>query len=424
MTDLQKGLKIAVIGAGAAGLTAAYLLSKQHHVSLFEKNKYFGGHANTITVEDEVHGELAIDTGFIVHNDKNYPNFTKLMTELDVETQKSDMSFSYYSEKPFQLYGSDLPFGMFALKRNLVNPKFYRFLKDIFTFNRVATEDVEKGIALKLSLKQYLDQYNFSEALISDYVVPMGAAIWSASFDDILNFPARTFLNFWHNHGLLQIKGRPQWYTVTGGSKNYVKRIEESLKGNLFNNSSIKYVARTKSHVLIKMVDGYEQVFDKVVIATHADQALTLLSDPTEAEKALLGQWGYSTNKTYFHTDPIVMPPRLSAWTAWNYVKQGESNGTPVSLTYWMNRLQNLPSKTPYLVTLNTDQVIKDEHIIREIDYTHPIFSPEALKTQEKLPELNGVNQTYFCGSYFKNGFHEDAVMSAVNVAHALGVEW
>ena len=252
----------------------------------------------------------------------------------------------------------------------------------------------------------------------------MGAAIWSASFDDILNFPARTFLNFWHNHGLLQIKGRPQWYTVTGGSKSYVKRIEESLKGSLFNNSSIKYVARTKSHVLIKMVDGYEEVFDKVVIATHADQALTLLSDPTEAEKALLGQWGYSTNKTYFHTDPIVMPPRLSAWTAWNYVKQGESSDTPVSLTYWMNRLQKLPSKTPYLVTLNTDQVIKEEHIIREIDYTHPIFSPGALKTQEKLPELNGVNQTYFCGSYFKNGFHEDAVSSAINAVKSLGVEW
>tara|TARA_A100001015_G_C15043666_1_gene741723 strand:- start:2055 stop:3332 length:1278 start_codon:yes stop_codon:yes gene_type:complete len=420
----QAKKKIAVIGAGAAGLTAAYLLNKSHDVFLFEKNSYFGGHANTVTVNDYDNGTLDVDTGFIVFNDKNYPNFTKLINELAVSYQKSDMSFSYYSKKPFKLYSSDIPFGMFALKRNLINFKFYKFLYSILAFNKAAIVDVENGIDIELTLRQYLNKYNYPSQLIDDYIVPMGAAIWSASFSEILEFPARTFLNFWNNHGLLQLQGRPQWFTVTGGSRNYVKHIIKSLQHKPQDSSYILSVNRTNSYAVIKMKDGVEHVFDKVVIATHADEALRLLGDPTNDEKRLLGVWSYSNNKTYFHTDTRVMPSREVAWTAWNYVKESTDPEDPVSLTYWMNRLQKLPSKVPYLVTLNTKIDIDPAKIIREINYTHPIFSAKSLASQSSLSSLNGKHQTYFCGSYFKNGFHEDAVSSGVEVAKLLGIEW
>tara|TARA_A100001015_G_scaffold217028_1_gene243776 strand:+ start:1065 stop:2339 length:1275 start_codon:yes stop_codon:yes gene_type:complete len=424
MDKNKRGLKIAVIGAGAAGLTAAYLLNKENDVYLFEKNSYFGGHANTITTDENNGQTFDIDTGFIVFNDKNYPNFSKLINELEIPFKKSDMSFTYYSVNPLRLYSSDIPFGMFGLKRNIFNYKFYSFLYSILEFNKIAINDVSNGIDDNQTLQDYLNQYNFSKQLIEDYIVPMGAAIWSASFNDILDFPAKTFLNFWNNHGLLQLQGRPQWYTVEGGSRMYVKKIIASLKNKPQFNSAISVVRRTKSYVMIKMKDGIEHMFDKVVIGTHADEALKLLEDPTPSERELLGQWSYSNNKTYFHTDERVMPPRKQCWTSWNYVKESNDTQDPVSLTYWMNRLQSIPSKTPYLVTLNTKVDIKEEHIIRELNYTHPIFSNKALKTQPKLPSLNGINQTYFCGSYFKNGFHEDAVSSAINAVKSLGVEW
>lgn len=418
------GKKIAVVGSGAAGLTAAYLLQDKYHVELFEKQSYFGGHANTVTVTDHDGVEYDVDTGFIVFNNKNYPNFTKLIKDLHVSYQESDMSFSYFSKDPYQLYSSDIPSGMFALKRNIFDVRFYHFLYSILGFNKQAIADVNKGIESTLTLREYLAQYSYPARLIDDYIVPMGAAIWSSSFNDILEFPAQTFLNFWNNHGLLQLSGRPQWYTISGGSRSYVSKIISSLKHKPKYNCGIKAITRTESHVVVKLADGVDYMFDHVVIATHADEALALLQDPSADEKKLLGAWSYSNNKTYFHTDESVLSSKKQSWAAWNYVKENNDLNVPVSLTYWMNRLQRLPSKTPFLVTLNTQHPIQEDRIIKEFNYTHPIFSKKALDTQQQLPSLNGVKQTYFCGSYFKNGFHEDAVSAGVAVAQSLGIEW
>ena len=416
------GKKIAIIGAGVAGLTAAYLLAKKHHIYLFDKNHYCGGHANTITLSKGADKGMPIDTGFIVFNKQNYPTFLKLLGLLQVNYMKSDMSFSYYNKTPYHLYSSDVPFGLFGKKRNALSFTFYKFINDILKFNMFAKRDLDQNLNLDGDLANYLSYYNFGRSFTDHYVVPMGAAIWSTSYTDTLAMPAQTFLNFWRNHGLLQVGDRPDWHTIKGGSKTYVEAITKKLP-NIFLNTAATAVKRYDNGVCVTTADGNECHCDAVVIATHADQALQLLETPTAIEKELLGAWSYSKNHTVFHNNSDFLPPKKRCWASWNYQRFTADNEAPVTVSYYMNRLQNLPSKTPYVVTLNSPITIEDDYVIKDFIYEHPCFTKSSIATQEHLHKLQGVNHTYYCGSYFKYGFHEDAAASGANLGQYFGIK-
>ncbi|MBI60109.1 hypothetical protein CL657_02705 [bacterium] len=415
--------KVAVIGAGVAGLTAAYLLSKKFNVHLFEKNHYLGGHANTITVPNGIDTGKPIDTGFIVFNKQNYPVFLSLLHALDVPYMKSDMSFSYFCKHPQLLYSSDVPSGLFAQKRNWFSPSFYKLISEILRFNKQASSDSNSPLLDSETLGDYLTRHCFSESLIRCYVVPMGSAIWSASFNETLAMPAYTFLHFWRNHGLLQVTNRPAWYTVKGGSRTYVNALVNKLTNVSLNNAATK-ISRFDNGVRIQTADQQECFCDYVVIATHADQALKLLENPTEDEKRLLGKWTYSTNRTLFHTDRSQLPPKKQCWASWNFMQVSQNLDDPVTVSYYMNRLQSIDSKTPYIVTLNAKDTIHDSYIIKELTYHHPCFNTASIATQSELPNLNNKNHTFFCGSYFKYGFHEDAAASGAAVAKYFGISF
>ena len=418
--------KVAIIGGGVAGLVSAYLLSKVHDITLFEANDYIGGHTNTITIDSGPDKGLAVDTGFIVCTTQNYPNFCKLLSQLNIPLQDSDMSFSYHQHYPNPFYySSDFPKGIFAQYRHIVSPHYWQFLADIFAFNKQAIDDLNHHKIGQLSLFDYLQQYRYSQDFLNYYILPMGAAIWSASFEEIKQFPAQTFIQFWANHGLLQVSGRPRWKTVTGGSRTYVTAILNTLQGQYRTSCSITSVHRTEQGIRITDVQSHSHHFDAVVIATHADQAYRLLADPSTQEKALLSPWKYSKNDTYLHTDTQLMPPNKKIWASWNYLNTTtDKNQPPIFLSYYMNRLQNLKTSTDYFVTLNPPFPVNPQKIIKKFVYTHPIYSFDSLATQAHLPTLNGAHNTYFCGSYFGYGFHEDAVKSAVAVATQLGAIW
>jgi predicted NAD/FAD-binding protein len=413
---------IAVIGSGVAGLTTAYLLDKHYDVTLFERNDYAGGHTNTVELTDGPDRGLAIDTGFIVLNDQTYPLFRRLLARLGVPTQDSDMSFAFASEVTgLQYAGTDLG-GLFAQRRNLINPRFYHLLHHITRFCKMARADLYSGRLTGRTMGDYLDFRNVSAAAVHNYIVPMAGAIWSASAREIRAFPAETLIRFWANHGLLSLKNRPQWMTVQGGSQAYVKQMRSTWNVRLHLNTNLEHVRRQASGVILRHRDGREQSFDAVVLAAHADESLRLLADPSADEQRLLGPWRYQPNHTVLHTDRRVMPSNRRAWASWNYVERPQTeHTTPVAVTYHMNRLQNLATSTDYFVTLNDTSVIARDKILREFIYHHPTFTFDSLATQSALPTLNGVRNTYFCGSYFGYGFHEDAVRSAVAVAENLG---
>lgn len=419
---------IAIIGGGVAGLTAAYLLSKKHEVTLFEANDYIGGHTHTITLTEGPDSGTGIDTGFIVCNLQNYPHFCKLLTALNVPLQDSDMSFSYYQNHPEEFYySSDFPQGLFAQSQNILSPKYWKFLQEILRFNKNALFDLKEKKLADISLINYLEKNNYSKSFIDYYILPMGSAIWSASYEEITLFPAQTFIQFWSNHGLLQVTGRPQWKTVAGGSKTYVTALLKKIKDCYHISRAITSIKRTENQIQLTETDGTKHTFDDIVIATHADQAYTLLSDPTDAETKLLSPWKYSKNHTVLHTDSRLMPPDKKIWASWNYLNTSDTNAkNPIALTYYMNRLQNLKTKNNYFVSLNPPQniAVDPKKIIAEMIYTHPIFSSQSIQTQKDLPSLNGVQHTNFCGSYFGYGFHEDAVTSAVKVARTFGIDW
>lgn len=416
-------LKIAVIGGGVAGLTSAYILDRQHEVSIFEKNSYVGGHTNTVVIQSGPDAGTAVDTGFIVFNDRTYPNFNLLLSQLGVSARDSEMSFSYYNEKSGLQYSGASLNGLFAQRIHLLRPSFYRMVQDMFRFNQRAVHDLERGLVENLSLGQYLANIRLSVECKEHYLLPMGAAIWSANLKDMLDFPAETFIRFFKNHGLLSLKNRPQWKTVLGGSFSYVNAILEQFKGTVHLNSDIAYITREPLGPVIHMRDGSEQPFDRIVLASHADESLKLLEDPSPDEFRYLGVWKYSQNHTVLHTDPTVLPPLRRAWAAWNYTKETNAKAShPVSLSYSMNILQGLQTKQQYSVTLNRTKPIAKNAVIQEFMYTHPTYSAESIASQPHLPSLNGIRNTYFCGSYFGYGFHEDAVNSALAVAGRLGM--
>lgn len=415
---------IAVIGAGVAGISAAYALNKKHRVTLFEAADYLGGHTNTIVLDRGSDQGVAIDTGFIVFNDRNYPTFIRFLKSLGLAGQPSDMSFGFHHAEGSFCYSSYVPNGLFANRFNIVNPFFLKMIADIIRFNREAKEDLAKKRMESLSLGEYLKKGKYSNRFKNDYLIPMGAAIWSTPPGKMLEFPAQTFMQFFLNHGLLDLKGRPHWMTVPGGSFQYVKKFLEQFRGNVRVNTPVQAVKRTAAGVSVKLVDEAEEFFDKAVIAVHADQAYKMLAEPTNLERELLGVWEYTRNKTVLHTDASVMPSNKRAWASWNYsVEKQTTRNQSVSLTYWMNLLQTLETKEQYFVTLNRETPIAPQKIIREFMYTHPSYTQSSIRAQARLQELNQSGPVYFCGSYFGYGFHEDAIKSSKEVVNHFGCE-
>ena len=420
----KKKLNVAVIGSGVAGLTAAYILNRQHNVTVFEKNDYVGGHTHTILIDKGPDKGTPVDTGFIVMNHANYPLFTMLLSQLGVELRNSDMSFGYHCEETGLQYSTRGLSGLYAQRGNIVNPKFQRMVYDLLRFYKHAKSDLETGAAATLTLGEYLKERKFSDIFITHHILPMGSAIWSTPDDKMMDFPADSFFRFFNNHKLLSLTGQHVWRTVTGGSHTYVKAIREILKKDVLVNSTVKSVKRTKGSVKIKAEGRKEESFDVAIIAVHADEALKLLNDPTPDEKRLLGAWKYQKNRTVLHTDNTLMPANKNAIASWNFIRsQDREKGSPLSLTYHMNRLQGLDTVNQYYVTLNSVKKIPEEKIIASMNYYHPAFTFKSMNTQKELYKLNDVNGTYFCGSYFGYGFHEDAVRSGVDVAKLLGCD-
>lgn len=414
---------IAVIGGGVAGIVAAWLLQQRHRVTLFEQNDYLGGHTHTIEIDSGPDAGVAVDTGFIVLNDATYPLFQRFLGRLGVETRLSEMSFGFRCEQSGLVYaGNDLN-GLFAQRRNLVSPTFFRFLLEIARFCKNSREELSAGDLDALTLGDYLQRGRYSPFMIDNYLVPMAAAIWSTPALKIFDFPAGPFLHFLRNHGLLSLRNRPSWRTVVGGSHSYVKAFAADFRGEIHLRASVAGIERGTDQVRLQLTAGEPMSFDQVVVATHADQALRLLRDPTNQEERLLSPWQYQLNRTVLHTDTTVLPKERRAWSAWNFTREaGTDEERPVYVTYDMNRLQGLETEREYCVTLNRLTRFAAGAVIAEMDYHHPLYSFASMATQSQLPELNGRQRTWFCGSYFGYGFHEDAVRSGAAVAEALGV--
>lgn len=411
-------LKIAVIGSGVSGLSAAWLLSQKHHVTLYEAGEHVGGHANTVDVETS-DGPIAVDTGFIVFNELNYPNLTALFRHLDVATDPTEMSFSLsFNGGSYEYAGGGN--GFFGQRRNLARPRHWRLLNDVSRFFKTAQDRVDR-FAENCSLGEFLERENYSRAFVDDHIVPMGAAIWSTSMAGMLDFPARSFVDFYANHGMLQFSDRPKWGTVSGGSRSYVKRLLETGEFEVHTGNAAKRVARHPGHVLVEDTMGTIRPFDQIVMATHANQALDLLETPGELETQLLSSFDYQPNKAVLHRDARWMPKRKRIWSSWNYLKKDQGAETGLCVTYWMNRLQKLGTSTDLFVTLNPFDEIHPKAVEREFMYEHPVFDQAAMAAQRDLWALQGQQRTWFCGSYFGYGFHEDGLQSGLAVAEALG---
>ena len=414
-------MKIAIIGTGISGLTAAYLLNKNHNITVFEKNDYIGGHTHThdISVNNV---DYAIDTGFICYNENTYPKFIKLLKILGVESQKTTMGFSVKSLKKDLEYAGNSISSLFSQRKNIFNPSFLWMLKEIVSFNKKAKQDLLK-ITPGKSLDEYLKENRYSEVFINNYIVPMGAAIWSTKPASILDMSALFFIRFFYNHGLLQVQNRPNWWVIKGGSKQYVNKMIVGFKDKIRLSQPISKIRRLNGKIEIVAGNNpnVKDIFDAVVIATHSNQALDLLSDSTDLELDILSKISYQKNEALLHTDTSILPKNSSAWSSWNYFLDKDPQ-KPVSLTYNMNILQNLDSEETFCVTLNGNSLIDSQKIIKRINYHHPLFTVEGLKAQGRKNEICGENNTYYCGAYWRNGFHEDGVVSALDVCEKFGI--
>lgn len=413
--------RIAVVGSGIAGLASAWLLSRDARVTLFEAGSYFGGHTNTVDVE--VEGQrFGVDTGFLVFNERTYPNLCALFALLDVPVARSEMSFSVSMSSPdLEWAGADLG-TVFAQRRNLLRPAMWRMLADIMRFNRAATAMATGGTAPDVSLGEYLDASRYSRVFRDWYLLPMAAAIWSCPTQAMLAYPLATFVRFCHNHGLVQVLDRPQWMTVRGGAREYVQRMLPAIADARLN-VPVDQVTRDEAGVSVRS-NGAQERFDEIVFACHTDQTLAILGDGATAdERRLLGAVHYQRNRAVLHTDAALLPRRRGVWSAWNYLSgDGEQGGRSVSVSYLLNQLQPLPCSTPVVVSLNPFDEPRDEHRLAEFDYAHPIFDQAAVAAQQALPAIQGVNRSWFAGAWTGYGFHEDGLKSALRVAEALGV--
>lgn len=416
----QDQARVAVIGSGIAGLSAAWLLSKSRDVTLYENSPRLGGHAHTVNVE--MNGRsIAVDTGFIVYNDVNYPNLVAMFEHLNVPTIASDMSFAASMDNgDFEYSGTGLA-GLLGQKRNALRPRFWAMLKDVFRFYKHAPTLLGRPEFEDVTLGGYLDQAGYSEPFINDHLMPMGAAIWSTTARDMHDYPLQAFLRFFVNHGLLLLSGRPQWRTVDGGSREYVARLAADFSGTIRLDTPVASIRRAANGVVVTDAAGQSDLFDDVVIAAHADEALAMLSDADDQERQLLGAFGYTENQAVLHSDVALMPKRQQVWSSWNYLGGGKSGDQPLCVTYWMNRLQKLDTPSPLFVTLNPNREPDPAKVHGVYNYTHPRFDGAALKAQKELWDLQGRNHTWFCGAYFGSGFHEDGLQSGLAVAEALG---
>lgn len=416
-------MKIAVIGSGVAGLSAAWLLSREHAVTLHEKNARIGGHSNTYLAPQGPGGgtspEVPVDTGFIVYNTACYPNLIALFEHLRVDTAPTEMSFSVsLDDGRFEYSGNGLT-GIFGQKRNLLSPRHWLMTRDILRFFREASAIDPATHDPEQSLGDWLRQRRYSQTFIDRHILPMAAAIWSAPAGEMLRFPAAAFARFFANHGLLQIDNRPQWRTVRGGSRQYVKRILADSSATVVSGDSVVSVARSADAVAVTLQSGAVQTYDQCVLACHADEALAMLANPTQQEHDLLSKFTYSSNEAWLHTDETLMPRRRNLWTSWNYLGDGRQD--ELAVTYWMNLLQPLNSSTNYFVTLNPHKPIAESKVITRITYEHPLFNTAAMRAQTDLWSLQGRDRLWFAGSYFGYGFHEDALQSGLAVAEDLG---
>lgn len=414
--------KIAIIGSGISGLTSAYLLSQKHDVTVFEKNDYMGGH--TATVDITYQGEKqTIDTGFIVFNDRTYPNFLRLLSKINIGQQPTEMSFSVHNTQTGLEYNGHSLSTLFAQKRNLLRPKFWMLIRQILRFNKACKQAyAQNNYDLELTLGDFLKANNFNDYFAQHYILPMGAAIWSSSLDEMQKFQFKFFVQFFNHHGLLNVADRPQWYVIPGGSKSYITPLIETFKDKVKINTHIKGITRIRDSVQITFADDSVKTFDEIVFACHSDQALALLEDATDDEKQILGGIEYRANEVVLHTDISLLPQRKKAWASWNY-QLSDNRSKPASVTYNMNILQGLQSEHTYCVTLNQTEEIAEKHIIRKYTYHHPVFNLKSIQAQRKRKKICGVNHTHFTGAYWYNGFHEDGVKSAVDVGKRFNCE-
>ena len=411
-------MKIAVIGGGISGMLAARLLADDHDVHLFEANSYVGGHTHTVDVE--VGGtRYPADSGFMVFNDRTYPNFIRMLDWLEVQSRASDMSFSVRCDRTGLEYQGGTLLGLFAQRRNLFRPSFYRMIRDILRFNREAPSllDAEDE---SITLDDYLQDHQYSTQFVNHYLVPMGASIWSTPPGKFRRFPARYTVGFFRNHGLLQVRDRPQWKTIVGGAVKYVEALLQPLADRVRLNCPVERVRREGEQVVVTPRDGEPEVFDYVVMAAHSDQSLAMLADPSPVEQEILGAIPYQENEIVLHTDTGVLPRTRRAWASWNYYMSAAEE-PDVTLTYNLNRLQGHRSAEPILETLNPTITIDPAKVLARMTYHHPIYSVQAIDAQRRYAEINGQRGTYYCGAYWGYGFHEDGVRSALAVAECFG---
>jgi uncharacterized protein len=429
-TDMQKTpLKIAIVGSGISGLAAAHALQGGANITLFEAGSYFGGHTHTVDITlPTANGSVThgIDTGFLVFNERTYPHLIQLFADLDVKTAKSDMSFSVQVPQKngaLEWSGSNLS-TVFAQRSNLVNPRFWRMLRDLMRFNKLATSIAESGADTQLMqpLEAFLQENRFSTEFRDWYLLPMLGCIWSCPTEQMLQFPVATMVRFCHNHGLLQVNDRPQWWTVAGGAKHYVEKIVANIADKRLN-TPVHCIARDGRGTHI-VTDAGSERFDKVIIATHSDQALSMLQQPSHGETQALSAINYQANTAVLHTDASVLPQRKAAWAAWNYERVQSDPEQPdnasVCLHYLINKLQPIPFEQPVVVSLNPTKPIAPEHVLGTFDYAHPVFDLAAIKAQASIPALQGQQNTYFCGAWTGYGFHEDGLKSGMAAAKQL----
>ena len=411
---------IAIVGTGIAGMSCAWLLNQGHDITVYEQNDRIGGHSNTVDVPTKC-GLKPVDTAFIVYNERNYPNLTALFKHLDVPTILSEMSFSASLDGGmFEYAGTDLN-GLLGQRMNVFRPRFWRMIADLLKFYHEAPTMLKDPSVWGMSLGDYLSKENYGQSFVRDHLLPMGAAIWSTTTAEMKAFPVIAFIRFFESHGLLGLRNRPQWRTVAGGSREYVTRLTASFRDRV-RFGGVRSIQRTGTEVLITDHRGMVSKFDHVVIASHADEALQMLSDADSKEKSLLGSWRYTRNKAVLHRDPSLMPSRQRVWSSWNFIgDRKDDQEKQFCVTYWMNRLQSLNPDEPLFVTLNPIHEPDPETIIREFDYMHPFFDATSLEAQRLLWSLQGKRRTWFCGSYFGHGFHEDALQSGLAVAEQLG---
>ncbi|MGO4452175.1 NAD(P)/FAD-dependent oxidoreductase [Phyllobacterium sp. TAF24] len=414
-------MKIAVIGSGISGMSAAWLLSQNHEVTVYERESRVGGHSNTFLVEQKGEDPIPVDTGFIVFNENTYPNLIALFDHIGVETEASDMSFAVSLDGGKLEYSGTGFSGLFAQQRNLFNLRFWMMLRDLLRFYRETPAHAGKlGF---LALGEFLEREGYGRAFRDDHLLPMAAAIWSAPASTLLEYPAEAFIQFCDNHGLLKLANRPRWRTVKGGSRAYVERLTACYKDRIQTSCAATSIRRANGNVAVTDVYGVTRVFDHIVLASHADESLALLSDPTPVEENLLSAFHYSVNQAVLHEDETLMPKRRAVWSSWNYLGQRQETNpsSQLCVTYWMNKLQPLETNRQFFVTLNPQHQPDMRKILHSETYTHPIFDGKAMQAQKQLWQMQGQRNTWYCGAYFGAGFHEDGLQSGLAVAEDLG---